>query len=242
MVVSRRINSTKCRFAPFIGLVDEPRCRTCCAAPTICSSLLWWLGFIPGLPGIGNSEHDGGAVRVRSREVFRGKQKQRVAAHPGLPGRSLAIRRLNRPSPGAGVVALRQTFVRRCHGGLGSFRACRESANQKTEGESAFGAVKFSRAAKAKRRRSPGVAPPFIGKSTTSYPRRTCCFAPNTCSSLPWWLGSPERSVAARLPAPATLDIPSGQTYSCSPSIIVAPRFKAYARSFAVREFYSGGL
>jgi hypothetical protein len=43
-------------------------------------------------------------------------------------------------------------------------------ANQSmTEGQSAFEAVKFSGAAKAKRRRSPGVDPPFIGKST-SYP------------------------------------------------------------------------
>jgi hypothetical protein len=60
---------------------------------------------------------------------------------------------LSRPAPGAGPVALLRIFVRRCHGGLGSSRACRESANQKTEGQSAFGAVKFSGAAKAKRRR-----------------------------------------------------------------------------------------
>jgi len=37
---------------------------------------------------------------------------------------------------------------------------------KKTEGQSGFGAVKFSGAAKAKRRRSPVVDPPFIGKST----------------------------------------------------------------------------
>ena len=30
-------------------------CGTCCFAPNICSSLPWWLGFIPGLPRIGNS-------------------------------------------------------------------------------------------------------------------------------------------------------------------------------------------
>src|SRR5262245_1826027 len=61
----------------------------------------------PGLPRIGNSEHEGRAVRIRSREVFRGS------------------------------------------------------------------------------------ATVFIGKST-SYPclRRTCCFAPNTCSSLAGSLGS----------------------------------------------------
>jgi hypothetical protein len=51
---------------------------------------------------------------------------------------------LSRPA-GAGLVALRQTFVRRCHGGLGSSRACRVLAIQNmTAGQSAFGAVKFS--------------------------------------------------------------------------------------------------
>ena len=40
---------------------------------------------------------------------------------------------------------MRQTFVRRCHGGLGSSRACRVLAIQNmTAGQSAFGAVKFS--------------------------------------------------------------------------------------------------
>jgi hypothetical protein len=41
-----------------------------------------------------------------------------------VPG-SLAYRLFSRPALGAGLVALRQTFVRRCHGGLGSFRARR---------------------------------------------------------------------------------------------------------------------
>jgi hypothetical protein len=51
---------------------------------------------------------------------------------------------LSRPALGAGLVALRQTFVRRCHGGLGSSRACRVLAIQNvTAGQSAFGAVKF---------------------------------------------------------------------------------------------------
>jgi hypothetical protein len=58
---------------------------------------------------------------------------------------------LSRPTPGAGLVALSQTFVRRCYNGLGSSRACREPANQKTEGQSAFGAVKFSGRAKRHR-------------------------------------------------------------------------------------------
>jgi hypothetical protein len=47
----------------------------------------------PGLPPIGKSE-DRGAVRVRSREVFRGSKKQRAAAHPGTTPRSLANRLL----------------------------------------------------------------------------------------------------------------------------------------------------
>ena len=63
----------------------------------------------------------------------------------------------------------------------------------KDGGASAFGAGEvFRGVAKAKRRRHyPWLDPPFIGKST-SYPcprRRTCCFAPNICLSLPWWLG-----------------------------------------------------
>jgi hypothetical protein len=98
---------------------------------------------------------------------------------------------LSRPAPGAGPVALLRIFVRRCHGGLGSSRACRESANQKTEGQSAFGAVKFSGAAKAKRRRHyPWLTRRSLAnRRLTLAPRRTCCFAPNICSSLPWWLG-----------------------------------------------------
>src|SRR5262245_37862404 len=43
---------------------------------------------------------------------------------------------LSRPAPGAGLVSLRQTFVRRRYGGLGSSRSCYESTNQKTEGQS----------------------------------------------------------------------------------------------------------
>ena len=74
---------------------------------------------------------------------------------------------LSRPAPSAGLVALRQTFVHRCYGWFWFIPDLLESANQKTEGQSAFGAVKFSGAAKAKRRRSPGVGPPFIGKSTS---------------------------------------------------------------------------
>src|SRR5262245_19476323 len=37
-----------------------------------------------------------------------------------------ANRRLSRPSPRAGLVALRHTFVRRCHRGWGFIRACRD--------------------------------------------------------------------------------------------------------------------
>jgi hypothetical protein len=80
---------------------------------------------------------------------------------------SLTVLFLSRFDPFQGFVTSRQTFVRRCHGGLGSSRSCRESANQKTEGQSAFGAVSFQAQQKAKRRRSPEIAPPFIGKSTS---------------------------------------------------------------------------
>ena len=60
-----------------------------------------------------------------------------------------------------------------------------------TAGQSAFGAVKFSGAAKAKRRRHyPWLTRRSLtNRHLTLAPRRTCCFAPNTCSSLPWWLG-----------------------------------------------------
>jgi hypothetical protein len=56
--------------------------RTCCAAPNTCSSLLWWLGFIPGLLRIGKSE-DRGAVRVGS--GFRGRAPPSSPAGALLP-------------------------------------------------------------------------------------------------------------------------------------------------------------
>jgi hypothetical protein len=48
---------------PLIGLVDQPAVQDLLLAPNICSSLLSWLGFIPGLPRKGKSE-DGGAFGV----------------------------------------------------------------------------------------------------------------------------------------------------------------------------------
>jgi hypothetical protein len=42
-----------------------------------------WLGFIPGLLRIGKSE-DRGAVRVRSREVFKGSKKAKRRRSPGV--------------------------------------------------------------------------------------------------------------------------------------------------------------
>jgi hypothetical protein len=52
------------------------------------------------------------------------KSKARRRHYPWLTRRSLANRLLSRPAPRAGLVALRQTFVRRCHGSLGSSRSC----------------------------------------------------------------------------------------------------------------------
>ena len=51
--------------------------------------------------------------------------------------------------------------------------------------------VKFSGAAKAKRRRSCEVDRLSLANRRLSRPSpvRSCCFAPNICSSLPWWLG-----------------------------------------------------
>ena len=54
------------------------------------------------------------------------------------------VHRLSRPAPGAGFVALRQTSVRRCHGGLGSSRACGVLAIHNMTGRAVrLGAVKF---------------------------------------------------------------------------------------------------
>src|SRR5262249_51703211 len=53
------------------------------------------------------------------------------------------------------VARSKPLFVRRCHGVLGSSRACDESANQKTEGQSAFGAGEVFRGSKSK-------APPLM--------------------------------------------------------------------------------
>jgi hypothetical protein len=44
--------------------------------------------------------------------------------------RSFAVPFLSRLAPSRGLVALRQTLVRRCHGGLGSSQSHRKSANQ----------------------------------------------------------------------------------------------------------------
>ena len=53
-----------------------------------------------------------------------GGKSSAAVRYPWLTRRSLANRLFSRPGLGAGLVALRQAFVRRCHGGLGSSRAC----------------------------------------------------------------------------------------------------------------------
>ena len=109
-----------------------------------------------------------------------------------------------------------QTFVRRCYGGLGSSRACREPANQKTAGQSAFGAGEVFRGSKSKAPPAhAGLSRRSLANRRLSRPSpvqdlllcakhlfvaamvdwvhpglpRMCCSAPNICSSLPWWLG-----------------------------------------------------
>jgi len=77
------------------------------------------LGFIPGLRRIGNSEHDGRAIG----EVLGGGKRPAFITR-GCPAVHWHYRLFSRPALGAGLVALRQTFVRRCYGGLGSSRAC----------------------------------------------------------------------------------------------------------------------
>ena len=119
--------------------------------PNICSSLLWWLGFTPGLPRIGKSE-DRGAVRVRSREVFRGGKSKAPPLTRGRPAVHWQIDVLVAlPAPHAGVVALRQTFVFRCHGGLGSPQDLpRIGKSEHDGGQPRSERVKFSGAAKVK--------------------------------------------------------------------------------------------
>jgi hypothetical protein len=122
-------------IAPFIGLVDQRPVQDLlrCANHLFVAAMVVWVH--PGLPPIGKSE-DTGAVRVRSREIsFQGKQKQRVAAHPGLPRRSLANRRLSRPAPHCSSLPW----------WLGFTQARRGSANQNmTAGSPRSERVKFS--------------------------------------------------------------------------------------------------
>jgi hypothetical protein len=66
-------------------------------------------------------------------EVKDSRQVDRLLSHDRLKLHLVPVdpvHWLSRPALGAGLVALRQTFVRRCHGGSGSSRSCRESANQ----------------------------------------------------------------------------------------------------------------
>jgi hypothetical protein len=78
--------------------LTSPMCRTCCSVPNILfvAAMVAWVH--PGLPPIGKSE-DRGAVRVRSRGVFRDSKKRRAAAHPGLTPRSLGNRLLSGSGP-----------------------------------------------------------------------------------------------------------------------------------------------
>ena len=87
---------------------------------------------------------------------------------------------------------MRQTFVRRCHGRRGSRGLPRSASQNVAEGQSAFEAVTFYGRQKQLRRPLPLVGPAVhwqIDFLSALPPCRTCCFAPNICSSLPWWLG-----------------------------------------------------
>jgi hypothetical protein len=77
---------------------------------------------------------------------------------------------LSRPCLHAGLVTLRQTFVRCCHRAWTDISKSRQPARSSNAGR----ASPFSWSLRA--------------------PSGTCCFAPNICSSLPSWLdGQPER-------------------------------------------------
>src|SRR5262245_34342877 len=92
----------------------------------------------PGLSGIGKSEHDDGQSAFRA---VNGQEKAKVPPPTRrLTRRSWQIDFSRPPRPGAGLVALRQIFVRRCHTGRGS----PEPANRQMktrQRRSAFGAV-----------------------------------------------------------------------------------------------------
>ena len=84
---------------------------------------------------------------------------------------------------------VRQTFVRRCHGEHGFIARPAGYWHQNMTARSPPWSREVLGAASAT---LPVVDPRFIGISTFSRTcprRRTCCFAPNICSSLPWWLG-----------------------------------------------------
>src|SRR3954453_16615437 len=90
-------------------------------------------------------------------------------------------RLLSRPAPRAGLVALRQSFVRRCHGRRGSRGFPRSASQNVAEGQSAFEAVTFYGRQKQLRRPLPLVGPPVhwqIDFLSALPPCRTCCFAP----------------------------------------------------------------
>ena len=99
---------------------------------------------------------------------------------------------LSCPASCAGLVALSQTFVRRYHGGLGSsgpagtrqIRIWRQGSPPWSR-EVLGGQQKQSAAV------YPGLAHRSLANRRLSRPSlcRSCCFAPNICSSLPWWFG-----------------------------------------------------
>ena len=75
-------------------------------------------GVHPGPARTGKSEHEQRGQSAFEAMKFSGAAKASAAVDPRFIGESL----LSRPALGAGLVALRQLFVRRCHGGLGSPR------------------------------------------------------------------------------------------------------------------------
>jgi hypothetical protein len=71
-------------LAPLVAL-GPVRVLFLCAQHLFVAGLVVWVHPGPACRGIGKSEHDGRAVRVRSREVFRGSKSKTPASLPWYP-------------------------------------------------------------------------------------------------------------------------------------------------------------
>src|SRR5262245_39262533 len=132
----------------------------------------------------------GQATNGSDEQIFGARQQLLTWDYPLLTRRSWANRRLNHPTSRARLVILCQNLfvaarVAWVHPGLP-----RIGKSNMTAGQPRSERVKFSRAAKAKRRRHyRWLTRRSLANRRLTLAPKTCCFVPNICSSLPWWLG-----------------------------------------------------